>query len=287
MSHLIFGAKTSSSDINNFKAFGLALETALATMFTKVAQSTDPDWISTPTSVPNPPTTGFIYRLNDSLQATHPIFIRFDLGNSGYGYLHIAITIGKGEDGAGNITSVIFPKTEVMGAPGQGTSIQNCYLSDCGGSGLCLSLSPAVNSPGYIVIERARDSAGNALGEGLMVVYHNQSNSGYRPVTNAYSYATTAVNSLPNGCFFIPFNLSANNSVAFGTTAPIFPGTVINPDGLLWVPRAILGAAVANMGLGQVVTSLLEGVDYMGLGLGSPYADCAKQQYSSAMIRWD
>lgn len=287
MSHLIFGAQTSSSNINNFNAFGLALETALATMFTKVVQSTDPDWITTPSAVPSTPSTGFIYRLNDSLQATHPIFIKFDLGNSGFGGLHVAITIGKGEDGDGNITSVIFPKTEVMGRPNHSSSIQNCYLSNAGGSGLCLSLSPAVDSSGYIVIERARDSAGNALGEGLMVVYHNQSNGSFRPVTNVYSYATTAVNSLPNGCFFIPFNLSVNNSVAFGTTAPIFPGTVINPDGLLWVPRAILGAAVANMGLGQVVTSLLEGVDYMGLGLGSPYADCAKQQYSSAMIRWD
>lgn len=53
-----------------------------------------------------------IWRMNDSLQATAPVFVKFEFGSGGCaGSYSLWLTVGSGSDGAGNITGIIQPKT--------------------------------------------------------------------------------------------------------------------------------------------------------------------------------
>ena len=294
MAHHTFSSTFDNTSLAAYKTWGLSLKTALNVLFTQIAQTTDPDWVNIgnpPTAVPNANTANAIeiYQLTTgALHTSNPLYLKVEYGTGSSGsYGAVFMSIGKGNDGNGALVNTIFAKTMVLTA---GTAVivaSNCYLSNCGGAGLALVMVPGNSPPGgFFIVERAMDSIGTPLGSALMVTF-NRTPYTSSMKTHVISYDSGSNNIMSQGCTSIPFDLSANNSAAFGMTAPVFPGTVISPNGLIWSPRSLVGCANANVGLGQVVSSLLEGIDYMGLGAGANYSDAGKQPYSSIMIRWD
>ena len=120
-----------------------------------------------------------IYRMNDSLQATAPVFMRIDFGTGGSGAIAAFwVTIGTGSDGAGNITGFLW---------NGGASAAATVLNSAGGSisGLLNSYGSAANnrvSLGLFVsnvntyhlvftLERTKDATGADTSSGLLAVY--------------------------------------------------------------------------------------------------------------------
>lgn len=123
------GTKKMSTLMNNnntdgFRVWGLAVSNALAEIgLTKTDDTGQIDW-TTVAFIANTFSGYEIWRFNDTLQATAPIFIKIWYGSgSGSGPINVNVQIGQGSNGAGVLTGltsgVITPSTNWVGGLGQ------------------------------------------------------------------------------------------------------------------------------------------------------------------------
>lgn len=114
-----------------------------------------------------------IFRFNDALQATVPIFVKVEYGSSATAVTipALGVTCGSGTDGAGNLT---FAGPRIYGGPGQATSWPRQWkpLLACGnpsGFALSLNIDPTGSGNSYdafLSVERTRDANGIATSDG-------------------------------------------------------------------------------------------------------------------------
>ncbi len=292
MASLIFGARLSNADNTLFRAWGSALSTALGTVLTRVPQTGDIDWATVNAPVTAPTFQGFeVYRLNDSLQATAPLFFKFEYGSGASSTISaIRLTIGKGVNGSGTITSVLQSAITVFSYNGTlPTSASNCYISNGDGSGFVFSLQPDLDNRagGFCCVERSRNSSGQATSGAVMLSFQVFNTSGaHNNRFIAYNLETTLAAD-GTGLFACPLPLSTDIGVTNGTVAQFFPVACIAPNGATWRSRMLLGAARQNASLGQPAESILYGQNYIGLGSGVRYADQRSGAYATYMIWWN
>lgn len=290
MSSLIFGARLSNADTTLFRAWGSAVSTALGQMLTRVTQTGEINWTTVNAPVAATTFQGFeVYRLNDSLQSTAPLFFKFEYGSGGSSSTTaIRLTIGKSVDGNGTITSVLQSAITVFSYNGTlPTSASNCYISNGDGSGFVFSLQPDLDSRagGFCCVERSRNSQGQPTADALMFSFQTYAQIGHTNRFIAYNLETTLAAD-NTGLFACPLPLSTDIGVTNGTVAQFFPVACIAPNGTTWRSRMLLGAARQNASLGQPAESILFGENYIGLGVGVQRADQRSGSYATYMIWW-
>lgn len=124
-----------------------------------------------------------IWRMNDTAQATFPIFVRFDYQFRSTNVMQITITVGTGSNGSGTITGTGFTNTfaprlaSSLGA----ANLYACYYSGDAGRFVCLMYegAAAVNADAVwgFSFERSKDSSGADTDEFLMTVAVNSGSS--------------------------------------------------------------------------------------------------------------
>lgn len=127
-----------------------------------------------------------IYRMNDALQATTPVFMRIDYGsgNSGATTPGFWVTIGSGSDGAGNITGVAFNGGAAASSTVRSNTTVAASACDSYGSAdtnrvsLMLFVRPTANDLMLFTLERTKDSSGNDTAAGLLMNYTSTANNG-------------------------------------------------------------------------------------------------------------
>lgn len=214
-----------------------------------------------------------VYRFTDALQATHPLVYKIQVGlvyNSGTGE-HcpaIELTVGKGSDGAGNVVDALFSRAFGSWWRSSTSSVQTATavrtLASVTPSTVAFlpSTNHAPSSVAYahrfaFCIERARDSQGTAIGDGLVVMsdwnYSSTSNlsAGITgtgtvpalPQVAAINYASGAANV---GC--VPAQapymvqgvvLSEGSSLAAGSIGPVMPWVLVAPGLAPWMACCI------------------------------------------------
>ena len=287
MSTSIFSLTLNNLADAAFRAWGSALSAQIGSILTRVTQSNDINW----TTVVKPTSSGNfqggeVFRFNDSLQSTAPLFllIEYGAGGSSGNTTGLRLTVGKSADGAGNIGGVLFPATAVVTHQTTPTTGNTCYVSG-GASWFALSLMPSEpNGGGLLMLERSV-VGGVPTGEALLVGYAVGSSA--TPSFRFIDYPSTASETVTSGIVAMPLSLSTDRSIANGTTTPVFPAACISPAGLFWRPRVLLGTARQNAGLGQVITSLIDGNTYLSLGAGSTRSDQRGGSFATTLIRWD
>lgn len=291
MANSIFGIIPNQSTDADFRAWGSTLSAQLSTLLTRVTTTGDINWTTVTKPVSASTYQGFeVYRFNDAAQSTHPIFLKFEYGSGGGGanYPGMRLTIAKNCAADGVLSNIIFPAAVIFSSASPSISTSsNCYLSSHS-SGFALALCPAyLLSACILLVERAIDSNGVVNGEGLYVGF--KSNCGSPSYNNHFyiSYSASTLNSVVNkGIFPVPLDLSSDISLANGTITPYFPAACLNPSGLYWIPRIALGGAKADCALGSVVNNLLDGINYIGLGVAASGTDQRTSANSSLMMRW-
>jgi hypothetical protein len=274
-----------------FQAWVTAISNGFQALFTKVTQTGEINiaTVSKPTAVNT--SQGFeVYRFNDSLQATAPLYFKVEYGSASLAVNpSLWLTVGKGADGSGTITSVLLARQQVFYPYSNSASFYNSYIGSGDGSCLIFSLFPSAPGVGgqgsYCVVERSRDGSGNPTAAGVFWQYSGQSNSYDYCETSDYTPIQKIT--LQSGCINIPANLDTNISLSNGVSSPVFTGFVMTPSRVSWVPTAIVGAAQSDFGVGVVAASVVGAIDYLAMGLASQYSDVAKQQYSAVLLRWD
>lgn len=303
----------------DFRTWGKAVSDAFAAVgLVKVPDAGTIDWAAAHVMPTNPGALGSvigfeIWRFQDALQPTHPVFIKVE-----YGAIHSAtfpgiwVTVGRGTDGAGNISGVLAPRRATEASTNSGgaaapTSIEPIYVSS-DGSSLVLSArigagSTAVRMPAF-VIDRSRDHAGVPTatggvvlteGAGLITGTLTSSSSTYCAQMHAWTYAgDSTMGDVPavlpdqvNGAV-----VSASTSLASGDKAPVFPFVVVVPNHAPWQVLAAVAVVASDAANGPFTANVLGRVrTYRSIPVGEAHNRWMTGKnslgYSGLCILWE
>ncbi len=168
----------SNSSAENFRLWGRAISDSIAAVgFIKIDDANDVDWDTAvaPTDSNWVHIDYEIWRFNDALQSTFPLFFRLTYGRAAAGTgPGMTIIIGKGTSGAGVITNVLGTAPGIISSGCMGgnvATLTNGYVSSGDGSALCIIPFCGSESPApMIIVDRSRDSTGAPTGDGVSVV---------------------------------------------------------------------------------------------------------------------
>lgn len=163
----------------NFRAWGLYVSTQLAAVgLVKTADTGQIDWTTVVAPGGVDTYMGYeIWRFNDSLQATAPVFIKIEYGSSGTASAPgVRIQFGSGSNGSGTLTgnlssqypSAVVSITTNAVVVGSGNTNRFCIAAGftlTGGYGM------------FFGFERSKDAAGNDTAEAVLAVFSNVSAS--------------------------------------------------------------------------------------------------------------
>lgn len=277
MTKQTYNSMVTHTDDATFRAWGLQLSNALqACGLVKTADTGQVNWASV-----TRPGTGIaggyeIYRFNDALQATAPVFLKLEYGTAASSATNptLWITVGVGSNGAGTISTpntgrLLAMRGFVLSQAG------NTYITHTGGAlvlAWSIGSSPAGGAGALIVIDRARDDTGAALAEGVYVLYTGDAAGNNYPASICLSFTTSttyalAASSRCANCM-VPAGLGAS---IVGTDTQLFRHYVVTPR--VRGSIAVLTYIGTEIGAGTTITAIPVGSTtrtYMPLGSPGP-----------------
>lgn len=211
-----------SSNDAQFRAWGSGISAQFAACFgwVKCADSGQIDWLTVTRPALGNTKAGYeIWRFDDPLQATAPVFLRFDFGTgSSVTNARLWITVGTGTDGAGNmLPGSVGPY--YFGNAGRNV-LTPCYFSGDKGRGVFITDQPNTNGMLIFSIERTRDAAGAETTDGVLVTYPLDNPA--TPATWKQLYVQPGVGTLGEATGLGILMPSVGSGVSGGNTA-IFP----------------------------------------------------------------
>ena len=244
---------TTSTPVSNassatFRLWGLENNTQLlAVGLTQTADTGQINWATV--ALPGTINTiaGFeIYRFNDTLQSTSPVFIKIDYGTgSSVAVPLAAITIGQGSNGSGTLTGTLSTRVAVSVAT-PSSAVTNatsfwCYNATAGFLGIgwkyginSVSVAASV-ACGGITLERSCDTSGASTGDAVLLM-SSINNTTAGPQSGGYSqifsyltsaFTTTAVAPVNQWSAFWPFDVA---STTVGGNNQVMPRFLFTPN---------------------------------------------------------
>ena len=157
-----------------------------------------------------------IFRMNDTLQATSPVYVRIDFGSGAAALTTgIWITVGTGSDGVGNITTKRFDGGAVATptvSPGSNNVNATTSYGSAGNNRIHCGLFIHTTAMSLTFsMERSKDSTGADTGDGLIMFYNEV-------VTNMNRQRYVVLTAAPQPTLEagIQYVLSTNNPSSFG-----------------------------------------------------------------------
>jgi hypothetical protein len=205
-----------------------------------------------------------IWRFNDALQATRPVFIKFEIGSGGNNSACPGtwITVGTGSDGAGNITGILLGRTPVrtnFNAPGTYAS----YFS-CGPSRVGVALWAPYQNPSYcpfVTLERSKDNNGADTDDGL--IFNASGFDGRVCQYIPFARAARAAQGAYNVCM-----QTAAGSLASGTNVGLLPAYPLDAAGPVSPGLEILGYYCGDLAAFNPISTAIYGTYHTYIPLG-------------------
>lgn len=262
-----------NSTLANFQSWAGAIHSAITAFGWVQTSDTGQTVPSAAASVPSNAYNYVIYKANDSLAASMPIYLKFEYGYSSTSP-RIRMTVGTSSNGSGTITGNV-----VSSAPWEITTLESnqgsttfpCFFSgDAGNFRMYMWQSPVINTGVFFSIARSVNSSGAGTSDYFTVLsasayYGVGPNTGLWQQTISSSY----VYFRENGFIGIGITAGSGTGAASGTVAayPIFPhiGKIGNP--LL----DVMGACGSDVADGATVTvASMYGSTHSYIALKSP-----------------
>lgn len=162
-----------------FRTWGSAYAAKFASMgLVQTADTGQVNWATVLTPGGTNTVGGYeIWRMDDALQATAPIFIKFEFG-SGAAAANGSIwfTLGNGSNGAGGLLGVVSTRQQVQ-CNSTAAAIPHYWSGDTNRVGIVAFGATAALSM-YFGIERTVDTLGVVTGEGALLLYRGTSTVG-------------------------------------------------------------------------------------------------------------
>lgn len=236
-----------------FRSFGSGISTALAAIgLVQTSDTGQVNWTTVTRPVSNSTVAGYeIWRFNDALQGTYPLFLKVEYGSlTSITLGQVWLTIGKGSNGSGTLTGIIFARQQTSQHFYQ-TVVEDCYASS-GPGGISLRFSPINTQVGFH-IERSLNASGVATGDGVMVAFGNQSTT-ITASWYAFLYANPSVYVKGFSPLILPLSVQPNN---FGSTCNLGRDVgvvglalgipIICPGVPTWTSRQVVAIAVGDI----------------------------------------
>lgn len=220
------GAVDHSTDAG-FRAWGSEFSSLLASVgLVKASDTGQINWETALKPASANIMAGFeIWRFNDSLQATAPVFIKIEYGNASNSasYLGMFITVGNATNGSGGITGNSYSaRMAAHSTSSSNTSVKPRYFCHTEGSLLAIFHSSQDNSVANLgfFITRSCDNTGALTGEAVAVYPHNSSTSAASSGSSIVRFNSGTV--LPLNAFpvIVPNGLTSS---AAGVDKQVFP----------------------------------------------------------------
>lgn len=273
-----------------FRTWGKGLSDAIqAVGLVKTADTGQIDWLTVLAPTTPDQICGYeIFRFNDALQATSPIFIKISYGSGAYGVSattcpYIKTAVGKGSDGSGNLTNILHIERNTYTSGNSNSTNYNSYVSSGDGSMLAFTLWPmsSMDTHGYrFVLERSRDAIGLPTGLATMCyrVTGIITDASQGTKLEVVDYTTMESNTLNRGAIHTGYEIDIAKTINNGTSTVMFKPYVVTPNRVKWTPKGFVAYAYADAGVLQIVN--LDGADYITLSAqAGEYADAGLQQY--------
>lgn len=182
----------------------------------------------------------WIFRFNDSMQASAPIYFKIELGRgTGTANFLGKLTVGTGSNGTGTITNPVL-NAAAAGATSWSPSATNpsrfdaCYNAATG----CCWLAFETNNnqiPGGFIISRSLDSGGTPSADGWMAIWQTSGST----TTFASLEVGTATIRAPVGVFPYPY---------LPTQGQTIMPNVYNNTMYIYAPQLQVGSTVKQFG---------------------------------------
>jgi hypothetical protein len=167
MAATAFLAPCDSSTLANFLLWAQTTSNAMVTAgLVRTADTGQYGGVANWAAVTLPVAGGSIYeilRFNDTAQATNPVYVRMVYGRGAANQARIAVSIGTGTDGAGNLTDNVSGVSETSGnLPTASTTLYACYVAGAAGwlTVLLWRDYTSSKSPYTFAIERSLNTSG-------------------------------------------------------------------------------------------------------------------------------
>ncbi len=204
---------TNATNDDNFRAWGSYISSRFAAV--GLIQTSDTGQVNWTTAA-NPGATNTyphyeVWRFNDALQATAPVFFKIFYGEgSGTDTPAIGISFGTGSDGSGNLTGTTSTLMRTTSAAGAGSTT----VVGSGSTNRFSFNNNTGSSAGMLFgFERTKDSVGNDTSEGIVYFANGSTNFG-----NVGSTATSA-----RTLYWNPNTGTVVESAASSSLAALFP----------------------------------------------------------------
>lgn len=210
-----------------YRVWGQGVNTALAAVgLVQTADSGQVNWSTATWPAGQYASAGYeVWRFDDTLQSTKPVFIRLEYATPYYAYQNTPnIMVGTGTNGAGTLTGLtrgIFSTDQLPVSDG---TVRSYFSSDKSSLCMCLvgSASGISTSPFWLTIDRTRDSDGTANGDGLYILRGCANDPVNTSAAILNFVATTQVSTNPSA-FVPPFSSNYAGQMA------LYPHPVVIP----------------------------------------------------------
>lgn len=289
-----------------FRAWVAEIINALTSTLT-LTQTTDTGQINT-TTVTRPAANtaaGYsIFRFNDTLQATSPVFIKLEYGcNSSTTGVQMWISVGTGSNGSGTLTGTAQISRMAVcyssGAPSSNTTSYTSrfvYNATYGFLGMAWKLAgngSATACIGGFQVFRSNDTTGAATGDAVHCMANYYNNSGTTSAMGylqTISYLTTQVYPpvISNGNQWgtaagtggMPYSIT---STSFSANAQVFPVVYMTPQ--LAFSAYVCYGLLSEQPLGSTFTAAVVGTTSLTfLSVGQPWGSTYLGQNSTSTV---
>lgn len=228
----------------------------------------------------------YVFKFNDTLQATAPIFLKIEFGSgvSGATFPMMWITVGTGSNGSGTINGTAMTRVAMLSGQVAGQSTTNfnsyyCYNTAQGFLGLAFKVGQTTTNEalGGFVLYRTVNGSGVSTGDGCMLITNSSTANGVSASdgkTQCLNFNTSAAQTLPAADAWgtIPFSTTATLEGTAGMVFPCFQykGNASTPG---WGITNACALGINNeIGIGNTVTVTILGVTSLTyLNTGHPF----------------
>lgn len=282
-----------TSDVG-FQAWGTEFNASLTAVgLTQTADTGQIDWTTVTRPGSGNTFAGYeIWRFNDTLQSTKPIFFKIHYGNfNAPNDPGMAISVSTSSDGAGNLNGPTISIEQACCYNGGPTSTitaaisRYCYNTTQGSLGVVwkYGINPASSGApdqafGGFMISRTNDNTGAPTGEGVVVIAGGSSTFGF-PST----FANMQTINFTTGALNPPSSLATYGAIGWapwplGLASTVDGGDVSAVPALYAVPSMQASANLATVNLGEValgstaVLALVGSTTHTFLSVGRMFA---------------
>lgn len=265
-----------------FRTWGQALSTALQAGsggqgLVKTADTGQINWTTATWPAVNNTSAGYeIYRFDDNLQGTAPVFIKFEYGRGDGQFNTIWFTIGTGTNGTGTLTTGVNARQQMNQSTTSNTPTNTSTSRICVLPGLvAIALYPGDSSScQLLVIERDRDITGgyttSPAGLNLAWLANQWQGNGYimHPWTQYLSFDGSSYISPQFGQWWVGWGTQQT----FGLDVAVQP-MILRGKGWRNPPLSFVHYQTADIGSNAGVTIPMYGANRNYYTLGMPSAN--------------